>query len=364
MSAADDPQTISAARTAVLDWYDTHARALPWRVGPAARAAGARPDPYRVWLSEIMLQQTTVAFVAERYARFLEKWPDVAALAAADLDEVLTEWAGLGYYARARNLHACARAVAERGGFPDSVAGLRALPGVGDYTAAAVAAIAFDAGALPVDANIERVIARVAAIDTPLPRGKTEIKAEATRWARSGDRHGDFAQALMDLGAMVCKPRKPACMLCPLRGACAAYAAGDPERYPVKAPKAERPARRGVAFWLTRGDAVLLRRNPETGLLGGMMLPPSTPWRGEAWSEGEALAHAPAHAEWHALPGQVRHVFTHFALSLDIWRAEAPADFMPGENEIWAHRDRLDAVALPGVGRKIAAMAAKRSEKA
>ena len=341
------------ARRAVLDWYDAHARELPWRVGPNA---GRRQDPYRVWLSEIMLQQTTVAFVMERFQRFMTKWPDVTALADASLDEVLTEWAGLGYYARARNLHACARKVAEAGAFPQSFEGLRTLPGVGDYTASAVAAIAFDAPVLPVDANIERVIARIEAIDIPLPKGKAAIRAAADAW-RDGERPGDFAQALMDLGAAICRPKAPLCMLCPLRSVCRAYQAGDPERYPAKAPKAERPSRRGVVFWVTRGGETLLRRNPERGLLGGMVLPPSTPWREGAWSADEARLHAPFAADWAVLPGEVRHVFTHFALALEIWRAEAPADFAPGPEEIWTDVTRLDEVALPGVGRKIASMA-------
>ncbi len=349
------------ARNGVLRWYDANARDLPWRTLPRRGVAKdgeslTRPDPYRVWLSEIMLQQTTVAFVAERFPRFLAKWPDVAALAAADLDAVLTEWAGLGYYARARNLHACARAVAGMGGFPEDREALRVLPGIGDYTAAAVAAIAFEAPVLPVDANIERVIARVEGIATPLPKGKTAIKAAARGWGE-GERPGDFAQALMDLGAGLCRPKAPLCMLCPLRAECRGFASREPEAFPVKAPKKARPERHGAAFWLTRGDDVLLRRNPPRGLLGGMMLPPATLWREESWSADEARQHAPAAADWQAAPGQVRHVFTHFALTLDILCAAAPPDFQPGADEIWADTRRLEDYALPGLGRKIAAMA-------
>ena len=256
----------------LLAWYDRHARKLPWRVGPKERARGVQPDPYRVWLSEIMLQQTTVAAVKPYFDAFIARWPDVAALATAPREEVMKTWAGLGYYARARNLHACAEAVMrDHGGrFPETAAGLKALPGIGEYTAAAVAAIAFDEPVAVVDGNIERVIARLFAIDTPLPAAKKEIRArqqEMTPQARAGD----YAQAMMDLGAAICTPKRPACALCPLVEACVAHARGEEETYPVKAEKAVRPTRHGLAFVAIRADgAVLLRRRPDKGLLGGM----------------------------------------------------------------------------------------------
>ena len=261
--------------TALLDWYDRHRRVLPWRAAP-----GQRSDPYRVWLSEIMLQQTTVKAVGPYYARFLARWPNVRALAAAPLDDVLKAWAGLGYYARARNMHACARAVVERhdGEFPQSEAELRALPGIGAYTAAAIAAIAFGARATPVDGNIERVIARLYAIDTPLPAAKPEIfrLASALTPAR---RAGDFAQAMMDLGATICSPKRPACALCPWNENCAAHARGDAETFPRRLPKREGVLRRGAAFVVCRADGFLLvRTRPAKGLLGGMTEVPTTEW--------------------------------------------------------------------------------------
>ncbi|HZT50868.1 MAG TPA: A/G-specific adenine glycosylase, partial [Stellaceae bacterium] len=271
----------------LLAWYDRHRRVLPWRALP-----GERPDPYRVWLSEVMLQQTTVPAVMGYFARFLERWPDVAALAAAPLDEVLHAWQGLGYYARARNLHACARAVVARhgGAFPRDEAALRALPGIGDYTAAAIAAIAFDRRAAPVDGNVERVTARLFAIETPLPEAKPELRRLAASLVPER-RAGDYAQAAMDLGATLCTPRKPRCVLCPWREECRARALGVAENLPRRRAAAARPVRRGVAFWAVREDgAVLLRRRPEAGLLGGMMEVPSTPWRAAEWSEAEAAA--------------------------------------------------------------------------
>ncbi|MGB6907115.1 MAG: A/G-specific adenine glycosylase, partial [Methyloceanibacter sp.] len=260
---------------ALLAWYERARRDLPWRAAP-----GVTPDPYAVWLSEIMLQQTTVKAVAPRYADFLRRWPDVNALARAELDEVLAVWAGLGYYARARNLHACARAVVERfgGRLPETEAELRTLPGIGGYTAAAIAAIAFGRSATPVDGNIERVVARLFAVTTPLPAAKPEIKALAQSLTPLS-RAGDFAQALMDLGTMICTPRRPACGLCPLRPGCAGLAQGLAEVLPYRGEKAERPLRRGAAFVVLRQDgAVLLRQRPLKGLLGGMLEPPSSPW--------------------------------------------------------------------------------------
>jgi A/G-specific adenine glycosylase len=331
---------------ALLAWYDRHRRHLPWRAPP-----GERPDPYRVWLSEIMLQQTTVVTVGPYFDRFVARWPNVSLLAAAALDEVLHQWQGLGYYARARNLHACARAVVERhaGRFPDDAAGLRALPGIGDYTAAAVAAIAFDRREAAVDGNVERVVARLFAVGEALPAAKPLLRARA-RELVPASRPGDFAQAMMDLGATICTPRRPRCVLCPWREGCAARAGGFAEDLPARAEKPERPLRRGVVFWLTRGDgAVLLRRRPEQGLLGGMIEVPSTPWREATWDEAEALAAAPAAATWSALPGTVLHGFTHFRLELAILAAttHAPPD------GIWARPEQFKDHAFPTLTKKV-----------
>jgi A/G-specific adenine glycosylase len=332
---------------ALLAWYDRHRRDLPWRAPP-----GRRPDPYRVWLSEIMLQQTTVATVGPYFDRFVARWPDIRALAAASLDEVLHLWQGLGYYARARNLHACARAVVERhgGNVPEDLTGLRALPGVGDYTAAAIAAIAFDQPFAAVDGNVERVMARVFAERTSLPAAKPRLRA-LTQALVPTESAGDFAQALMDLGAVLCTPRRPRCVLCPWRGDCAAVAAGIAEDLPVQPEKPERPLRYGVAFWLSRDDgAVLLRRRPENGLLGGMIELPSTAWRESPWSEAEALAAAPAPAAWIPVPGTVRHGFTHFRLELALL-AGSTGEPVAG---IWARPAEFPDYAFPTLTKKLA----------
>ena len=332
----------------LLAWYDKNKRNLPWRALP-----GQTPDPYRVWLSEIMLQQTTVTAVAPYFQRFLERWPDVRALAAAGLDDVLREWQGLGYYARARNLHACARAVAIdlNGCFPETEAALLALPGVGAYTAGAIAAIAFGAKAVAVDGNAERVLARLFAVPTSLPAAKPELRACALQLLPAG-RPGDFAQALMDLGAMICTPRAPACSLCPWCGDCAAHAKGIEESLPRRSAKPARPLRRGVAFFLTRADgAIWLRRRQDSGLLGGMMEVASTPWRGELWSEEEAVSLAPAAAKWRSLPGVVRHGFTHFELELRVLAGEAGRHPPPGGR--WVHPVDLASAALPTLMRKV-----------
>jgi A/G-specific adenine glycosylase len=348
------PNDIAAA---LLAWYDRHRRALPWRAPP-----GQVADPYRVWLSEIMLQQTTVAAVGPYFARFLARWPTVRALAAAALDDVLTEWAGLGYYARARNLHACARAVVERHGglFPADRAALESLPGVGSYTSGAIAAIAFDIPAAAIDGNAERVLARLYRVETPMPAAKPELRrlGEALVPPR---RAGDFAQALMDLGSGICTPRKPVCVLCPLRDPCLALAAGCAEDLPRKAAKVERPRRAGVAFWVEDGGgAVLLRRRAEKGLLGGMIEVPSTDWLPAMPIVAEARKAAPIGADWRILPGQVRHVFTHFELTLTVWagRLAGPGDPALG---LWVTPDRFGEVALPSLMMKVVRHAMAKS---
>jgi A/G-specific adenine glycosylase len=317
---------------------------LPWRALP-----GETPDPYRVWLSEIMLQQTTVAAVAGYYREFTNRWPSLEALAAASLDEVRGAWAGLGYYARARNLHACARVVVEQhgGAFPNERAALRALPGIGDYTAAAIAAIAFGRRYAAVDGNVERVVARLYAIIEPLPTAKPRLRELAAALVPE-QRAGDFAQAMMDLGATICTPRRPRCVLCPWRGACLAEASRLAEALPAPAEKPERPLRYGVAFWLTGADgAVLLRRRPEKGLLGGMIEIPSTAWRAAPWTFAEAIGAAPAAAEWSALPGIVRHGFTHFQLELAVVAGIGTADGLRSPI------DKLGEHALPTLMKKV-----------
>jgi A/G-specific adenine glycosylase len=337
----------TALATSLLAWYDRHARVLPWRV-----RGRAKPDPYRVWLAEIMLQQTTVATVGPYYAAFLARWPGVAALARAELDDVLAAWAGLGYYARARNLHRCAKHVAgELGGvFPETEEGLRELPGVGPYTAAAIAAIAFDLPAAVVDGNVERVIARVFAIDTPLPKAKAEIRAALVPLVPV-TRPGDFAQATMDLGATICTPRNAQCLLCPWKLACRARAGGEVESFPKRTAKAKRPFKRAIAFVLFDGDgAVWLRKRPESGLLGGMFEVPSSAWKPGTPDAAEARRAAPLSIAWRKAPGAVRHGFTHFELEFEVWIGRAKArDLKDGR---WVGLDDLDAVALPTLMRK------------
>ena len=329
---------------ALLAWYDRHARRLPWRGPP-----GGNVDPYHVWLSEVMLQQTTVATVAPRYRAFLERWPTVEALAVAPLDDVLHEWQGLGYYARARNLHKCAVALAARGGFPDDEAGLRALPGIGAYSAAAIAAIAFGRPATVVDGNVERVMARLFAVEAPLPGAKAELR-ELARGLTPETRPGDYAQAVMDLGATICTPRSPACALCPWAAPCIARRRGIAAELPRRSPKRERPTRRGIAFWVVREDgAVLLRRRPDEGLLGGMMEVPSTPWREAAWTVAEARAHAPVEARWRRLPGVIHHGFTHFRLELELLTAEVTG----APDGVWCPPGRFADHALPTAMKKV-----------
>ncbi len=309
-------------------------------------------DPYRVWLSEIMLQQTTVTAVIPYYERFVSRYPTVTDLAAAPLDDVLSAWAGLGYYARARNLHACARQVTEIGGFPPDLAALRALPGIGVYTASAIASIAFGVPTVPVDGNVERVTARLFAIESPLPAAKPAVRAAADRLGDDPDaraRPSDFTQALFDLGATICTPAAPGCAVCPWMDHCAARQAGIAASLPRKAPKKARPVRYGVHFWLTdRQGHVLLRQRPPSGLLGGMTELPGTPWRDSPWSPEESMAHAPATANWRSA-GQVRHGFTHFELILDLFAATTAS--LPASGLILP-QDRLDEAALPSVMRK------------
>jgi A/G-specific adenine glycosylase len=335
-----------AVAARLLPWYDRQARDLPWRTGPAARAAGARPDPYRVWLSEVMLQQTTVAAVAGHFRRFTARWPTVAALAAAEEAEVMAAWAGLGYYARARNLVAGARAVAAAGGFPDSEAGLRALPGVGRYTAAAVAAIAFDRAAVVVDGNVERVMARLHALQAPLPQARAALAALAARHTPA-ERPGDYAQAVMDLGATVCTPRRPACGCCPLAEICAAHAAGIAAELPRRAARTARPLRRGIAYVARRADgAVLLERRPARGLLGGML-----GWPCSAWTDAPQEA-PPLAADWRDPGAEVRHVFTHFELRLALRLAEAEGSALPLRGD-WIPAAAFSPAALPTLMRKV-----------
>ncbi|RUW79116.1 A/G-specific adenine glycosylase [Mesorhizobium sp. M1E.F.Ca.ET.063.01.1.1] len=334
----------------LLAWYDAHHRDLPWRVTPGALARGTRPDPYRVWLSEVMLQQTTVEAVKAYFRSFLEKWPSVEALAAAPAEDVMKAWAGLGYYSRARNLKACADLVARQGGrFPDTEAGLRQLPGIGAYTAAAIAAIAFDRPAAVVDGNVERVISRLYSIETPLGEAKPEIRALVEKLVPQ-TRPGDFAQAMMDLGATICTPRRPRCMLCPVREDCSAILSGDPERFPVRLPKDDKPLRRGAAFVAQRSDgAILLRKRPDKGLLGGMTEVPTTAWT--ARIDGATTpAAAPFPADWRRA-GRIGHVFTHFALELEVFHAHIKGD-VPG-GHFWSLAHEISGEALPTVMKKV-----------
>jgi A/G-specific adenine glycosylase len=344
MSSAQSP---SGLKDQVLAWYDAHARDLPWRVRPAVRTRGVRADPYRVWLSEIMLQQTTVPHATPYFLAFTRRWPTVSALAAADDGAVMGAWAGLGYYARARNLIAGARFVADKlgGVFPDTEDALRSLPGVGPYTAAAIAAIAFDRPANVVDGNVERVIARLFAVETPLPAAKPQLKRLAETLV-TAERPGDWAQALMDLGAMVCTPSSPACLTCPAASVCQARAAGAPETYPRRDAKPNRPLRYGAAYVLTSGDCVALVRRPAKGLLGGMLALPTSEWRDTPPSDDDVRAAAPIAAAWKPA-GAIRHVFTHFALDLRVFRAAGDWD-----GAIWTPRAELEA--MPSVFLKAA----------
>lgn len=346
-------ETAAAKRPAqLLAWYDRHRRRLPWRALP-----GEAIDPYRVWLSEIMLQQTTVQAVGPYFMKFLARWPTVSDLGQASQDDVLRMWAGLGYYSRARNLHACAVAVLrEHGGvFPDTEEGLRKLPGIGPYTASAIAAIAFGRQCMPVDGNIERVTARLYAVEAPLPKSKPEIVALAATLL-GPTRAGDSAQALMDLGSSICTPKKPACALCPINDDCAARARGDQDTFPRKAPKKTGTLRRGAAFVVTRGDALLVRTRAEKGLLGGMTEVPSSDWLADH-DDGAALRQAPVlkGVAWHRKVGTVSHVFTHFPLELAVYTARVPATCRAPEGMRWVPIATLEDEALPNVMRKVIA---------
>jgi A/G-specific adenine glycosylase len=348
------PQTAAA----LLAWYDREQRSLPWR---RPRAKGKR-NAYRVWLSEIMLQQTTVRAVIPYYRAFLARWPTVEALAAAPSEEVLAAWAGLGYYSRARNLHKCAGIVAgQHGGrFPASEDQLLELPGIGPYTAAAIAAIAFGAPVVPVDANVERVVARLFAVEKPPAAAKAEIRRLAQAFAH-GRRSGDSAQALMDLGASICTPKRPSCLMCPISRDCAGHAQGRETHLPVRTVKPERPLRSGIAFLAMREDGcILLRKRHEAGLLGGMLEVPSTDWGDALPTLKTALRAAPVRGEWWQVPGTVGHVFTHFRLQMEVYRALVPANASltlwcdPGRCR-WVPRGELSRAALPTVMRKILA---------
>jgi A/G-specific adenine glycosylase len=334
------PANLSEIAPLLLDWYDANARSLPWRAPPGAPA----PDPYRVWLSEVMLQQTQVATVRPYFEKFVARWPDFTSLAAAEDAELMAAWAGLGYYARARNLLACARAVANLHGgvLPDTEAGLRTLPGLGAYTAAAIAAIAFGRRAVVVDANVERVVARLFALPQPLPAGRPAIRI-ATDSITPDLRAGDFAQAMMDLGSGICTPRAPRCLLCPVRAQCDGFATGEPEAFPRKVPKREKPHRHGTLFWLEHDGRVLLVRRPGKGLLGGMRALPTGPWA----DTPPGFAEAPVEAEWRVMGG-VAHGFTHFRLSCAVAAATLPAQMAVPDGEWWPI-DSLDEAGMPTV---------------
>lgn len=332
----------------LLDWYDRHAREMPWRTPPASRKAGRRPDPYRVWLSEVMLQQTTVAAVREYFLRFTERWPSVADLAAAADADVMAEWAGLGYYARARNLLKCARVVADDLGglFPSSHDALLKLPGIGPYTAAAIASIAFDEPATVLDGNVERVMARLHDIHDPLPGAKPLLREHA-EVLTPAERPGDYAQAVMDLGATICTPRNPACGICPWRIPCAARAAGTAPELPKKTPKKPKPTRYGIVYLARSASGTwLLERRPDKGLLGGTL-----GWPGSDWSDAPA-ASPPFAAAWQALEGEVRHTFTHFHLVLQVRHAELHEGFNPAPDQELVPQQAFRASDLPTVMRK------------
>lgn len=342
--------------SALLDWYDKHARVLPWRSRP-----GEHADPYAVWLSEIMLQQTTVAAVGKYFRDFMQRWPTVQALAAAPIDDVMKRWAGLGYYSRARNLHACAVEVATMhdGQFPEDEAALQKLPGIGPYTAAAIAAIAFGKPATVIDGNVDRVVTRLFAIETPLPLSKPEIREKAETLTPQR-RAGDFAQAMMDLGATICTPKSPSCNRCPLTQMCDAHAQGIADTLPRRAPKKPRPTRYGACFYVTRADgAVLLRRRVAKGLLGGMMEVPTTPWVETQTPDADHMTHAPVKAKWKKRIGAVEHTFTHFHLVLTVFVGAAKAAEAARAEGVWTPPEEVEGEALPSLMRKVVTLASE-----
>lgn len=344
----------------LLNWYDRNARTLPWRTSPEDGKAGVIADPYHVWLSEVMLQQTQVVTVQAYFHKFIAKWPDVTSLAKADNEDVMKAWAGLGYYSRARNLKKCAEAVAFElnGVFPEHINELKALPGIGDYTSAAISAIAFGGKAAVVDGNVERVFARLFKISTPLPAAKIPVR-EQVDLALSMERPGDFAQACMDLGATICTPKKPNCLICPLLDQCAARAAGDMELYPVRAPKRKKPTRKGAAYVIQRKDgAIFLQKRPDSGLLGGMSVVPTTNWNSnQDGATGEEAAPLPL--IWNQ-KGEIRHTFTHFHLHLEVWIGEGENCHRDGW---WSMPNALPGEALPGLIKKVLERALPGSTK-
>lgn len=341
-------------RANLLSYYDDEGRTLPWRIRPKDRESGVIADPYAVWLSEIMCQQTTIAAVIPYWKTFLAKWPTVNDLAAAPRDHVLAAWAGLGYYARARNLHTCAMIIAhEFGGvFPQNEAALLKLPGIGAYTAAAIASICYNEPVNVVDGNVERVISRLYRVQKPLPSGRAELRKLAGGLA-DPDRPGDYAQALMDLGSQICKPKNPSCDRCPWRCDCDACANNCMEDYPRKTAKKERPKRYGAVFFLEDAGKILLRRRPDKGLLGGMMELPGTQWEACKHSADIYLSHAPAPRNWQQTTSPIEHVFSHFTLHLDVFMAQGSVDETSNtEDAIWADLDALENYALPSLMHK------------
>lgn len=334
---------------AMLDWYARHGRSLPWRVPPSDRKNGVLPDPYHVWLSEVMLQQTTVVTVGRYFQNFLQKWPAITDLAAAETDDVMVAWAGLGYYSRARNLKACAEIIARdhNGCFPQTKDELEALPGIGDYTAAAIAAIAFGERTAVVDGNIERVVTRQLAEATPPPTAKAICRTFMGR-VTPQERPGDFVQAMMDLGATICTPRKPACARCPIAKSCRARRQGTMLDFPVKPQKKAKPTRRGAAFIAQRQDgAIWLVRRPDKGMLGGMAGLPTTDWSSKADGSVDETQ-APGPGPWRRI-GTVKHTFTHFHLAMDVFAAEIE---QVDDDGWWCMLDALDGAALPTLFRK------------
>lgn len=347
-----NPAPVPFAPSALLDWYDVHARVLPWRIPPAAHKRGERADPYRVWLSEIMLQQTTVVAVKAYYEKFVRLWPHVEDLANASLEDVRAAWAGLGYYSRARNLHRAAQLVAfeRQGQFPASAESLRELPGVGPYTAAAIAAICFDEPVAVLDGNVERVMARYMALERPVRDAKPVLRA-AVEAIVPAQRAGDFAQAMMDLGATVCAPRRADCTRCPIQSQCLGTRSNDPTRFPISSPRRQRPEKFGHAFILENSEGlVLLRKRTEAGILAGMTGVPETQW----CDERQDMV-PPCTAEWRQL-GTVSHVFTHLKLELTVWRARLDASTMTDTEGWWCPKEKLHAEALPSLYKKVLAL--------